>query len=810
LIGKIAEGGMGEVWRARQVSLNRAVALKLIRAGHLATPTDVQRFRLEAEAAARLDHEGIVRVYEVGEHEGRHYLSMELIEGASLAEQIGDGAWTLQATHAARRQRDIAGLIAAVARAVHHAHQRGVLHRDLKPANILIDPQGRPHLTDFGLAKILEHDSGLTRSTAILGTPGYLSPEQAAGRSTEVTIASDIYSLGAILYELLTGRPPFCGASTVETLRLILDTEPRRPRNLNPSVAGDLEVISLKCLEKEPSRRYASAEALAQDLERWLRREPIQARPATPLERTVKFVRRHPVTVGLSVALGLCLVLGLAATTWQWRRAERQRDASQRLNERLELQRAEDLFESGSASLALAVLARHLRDHPAHRTAQERLVNALSQRTFLLSTKAPGGPTNPLADPQLSFRHALSPDGARLATATNAGVIAVWETAAGRSLLEISAAHTNVIRSVAFSPAGERLVSASADRTAKLWDSATGRLLFNLSHPDSVQHADFSSNGALLVTACRDGIARFWDTATGQRFSQEIQHARSLNSARFSPDGSLVATSDDEGVVRLWHAADGQPASEPFRVPGAALDVQFTSNGRRLRVDVGTVNGIEAHFLRWTSAASLSAAREGIPQPALPTDLTRFAAPLHQEQVTATDPSPDGRLLATASVDGTARIWDRRTRQPLTEPLQHGAPVNGVRFSPDGLRLATSAAGSKGRVWSVETGQPLTDWLLFPEPVSAVAFSGDGARVLFAAVSGGLSWEIHLASRPAPEWLPEVAEAIAGVRLTEQRLARAVEPETRVAIARRLSTLRDDEPLAAWAKRLLDAETEGQ
>src|SRR5437667_3803898 len=271
LLEEIGRGGQGVVYRAHQKSLNRTVALKVIGLGPWATEAHLKRFRREAEAAASLEHSGIVPIYEVGEREGSCYFSMKFVEGGQLDEVVRREPMPI---------RQAAELIAKVVQPVHYAHEHGILHRDIKPGNILLDAKGEPHLTDFGLARLVESESTVTRTLEVLGTPSYMAPEQAIGNNAKLTSATDVYGLGAVFYQLLTGHPPFAGRTTYETIKLLLETEPRRPRLLNPKVDRDLSAICLKCLEKEPARRYASAELLAEELDRFCRGEPILARPA--------------------------------------------------------------------------------------------------------------------------------------------------------------------------------------------------------------------------------------------------------------------------------------------------------------------------------------------------------------------------------------------------------------------------------------------------------------------------------------------------------------------------------------------------
>src|SRR2546427_5667615 len=307
LLKEIGRGGQGVVYRARQKSLNRTVALKVIGVSQWATEAHLRRFRLEAEAAASLNHPSIVPIHEIRERNGCCFFSMNLVEGGQLDEVVKREAISI---------RRAAELIAKLARTVHYAHEHGILRRDIKPGNVLLDTEGEPHLTDFGLARLVETESTVTRTTEVLGTPSYMAPEQASGNNVALTSATDIYGLGAVLYHLLTGRPPFAGGTTYETVRLVLETEPRQPRLLNPKVDRDLSTICLKCLEKDPQRRYSSALALAEDLERWLKHEPIQARRTGIFGRGKKWLQRNPTVAGIAV-LSLALIAAVGVIIWK-------------------------------------------------------------------------------------------------------------------------------------------------------------------------------------------------------------------------------------------------------------------------------------------------------------------------------------------------------------------------------------------------------------------------------------------------------------------------------------------------------------
>src|SRR5205809_1121407 len=307
LLEEIGRGGQGVVYLAHQKSLNRTVALKVIGLGQWATKTHLKRFRREAEAAASLEHPGIVPIHEVGERDGQCYFSMKFVEGGQLDEVVRRTPMSVR--HAAE-------LIAKLGRTVHYAHEHGILHRDIKPGNILLDAKGEPHLTDFGLARLVESESSVTHTLEVLGTPSYMAPEQAVGNNAAISSVTDVYGLGAVLYQLLTGQPPFAGGTTYETIKLLLDTEPRQPRQLNPKIDRDLSTICLKCLEKDPKRRYSSALALAEDLEHWLKHEPIQARRTGIFARGKKWVRRNPSRALLAASL---VALAAAAGWIVWK-----------------------------------------------------------------------------------------------------------------------------------------------------------------------------------------------------------------------------------------------------------------------------------------------------------------------------------------------------------------------------------------------------------------------------------------------------------------------------------------------------------
>jgi WD40 repeat protein/tRNA A-37 threonylcarbamoyl transferase component Bud32 len=672
VLEEIARGGMGVVFKARQVSLIRVVALKMILAGQLATPLDVQRFKHEAEAAANLDHPNIVPIYEVNEHAGNHYFSMKLIEGGSLAGCIEE----------LRKDRKKAlQLMAKVARAVHYAHQRGILHRDLKPANILIDKDGQAHVTDFGLAKRTTGDAGMTQSGAIVGTPSYMAPEQATAKK-DLTTAVDVYSLGAILYELLTGRPPFRGPTPLDTLMQVMEKEPQSPRSLDRKVDRDLETIVLKSLAKAPGQRYASAEALAQELERWQRGEPIQARRVGALRRTAKWVRRRPVVAALLFLLVGALTAGTAFSTYFAVQADR---------------RARD--SDANADLAL------------HDLAYSRL--ALAESAWR------DGDTNG-AMAQLNL---VPPE------------TWGWEFYYLRRICTASSytmrGHTGDVNSVCFGPDGNKLASGSADGYVRVWDAATGlesrRFKLNLpqgdrfglekSPPGAITGVCYSPDGRFVASASDDGLIRLTDDAENGKTTELGKHKGAARCVAFSTDWKRLASGGDDELIRIWDVENRKELPNLAGHAGAVRSLCYSPDGRRL------VSGGEDGTVR------LWDARTGRPTHTLTG---------HEASVNGVSFSPDGQSVASAGADRTVRLWRIGADRPYLILRGHTAPVLCVCFSPDGLRLASGGEDQVVRLWDARTGQQLTMFRGHAYGVSGVSFRADGQFLASAGWDGSV------------------------------------------------------------------------
>jgi WD40 repeat protein/tRNA A-37 threonylcarbamoyl transferase component Bud32 len=772
LLEQIGQGGMGVIYKARQRSLRRLVALKMIRTDRLASFADRVRFRTEAEAVASLDHPHIVPVYEVGIHEGQPFFSMKLLGGGNLAQHLPRFTADLRAG---------AALLAAVARAVHYAHQRGLLHRDLKPGNILLDAQGGPHVTDFGLAKRLGTTPGevsLTQHGIIVGTPTYMAPEQAATRGG-VSTATDVYSLGAILYELLTGQPPFCAETPLDTLRQVLDREPASPRSLNRHVDRDLETVCVKCLQKEPQKRYASAEALADDLERWLRGEPIRVRPVSRRERVLKWARRRPHMAGLATLLMLTLLAGLAGVCWQWRRAEQESlkaadrtEAAQRTAyaRGISLAYAEWLAgNAGPANQVLADCGHELRGwewYYLRRLFQvHQLANLEGHKDGVLAVAfSPDGArvASAGADGAVKIWNrrtlrevltlsghtdqvtalAFSPDGENLASGSADGAVRVWHAASGQRRAAFQA-HAGQVTGLAFEPAGGLLASAGAEERSskylpsgelKIWEPTTGKALVRRGSLDFMAALAFSPDGKYLVTAGRFVTA--FDPATltpGRPFKGEIERAfQRINqntasspwtSVAFSGDGKWLAAGSSHGLVRVWDAATKR---EHFTrvTPGQASvsGLAFSNPDGRFLAAATADNTIQG----WATLSGKPA----------------FSLRGHTGAVKAVAFCPIGRCLASASLDRTVKLWDLRRRDDDLTFRWPNQGVTSVAFSPDGARLAAATRDKAVKVWDVATGKGLPTLRLFPWVVNGLAF-GPGGQLAGACADGKVRvWEI--------------------------------------------------------------------
>jgi WD40 repeat protein len=758
LLAEIARGGMGVVYQARHTRLGRVVALKMILAGQLASPAEMQRFRVEAQAAATLDHPHIVPIYEVGEYHGQPFFTMKLVEGSSLAQQLA---------HFTKDPRAAARLLARVARAVHHAHQRGILHRDLKPANILLDGHGEPHVTDFGLARRVEGDSSLTQTGAIVGTPSYMPPEQARAEKS-LTTAIDVYSLGAILYEVLTGRPPFRASTPLDTILQVLEQEPVPPRKLQPRIDRDLETICLKCLDKAPPRRYGSAEALAEDLERYLAGEPIRSRPMRVWERGLRWARRRPALAALVAVSGVAalalvaLAVGAAFTAQLRQEQQRTQDAlqtAQRYRAQMALERGRGLCERGDAAHGLLWLGRSLAIAPPQdaELAQEIRADLAGWRRQVHPLRAV------LPHPGFVRGVAVSPDGQLLLTGCWDHTARLWKTSTGEPVGQ-PWPHPDRVNAVAFSPVSRVAATACRGGTVWLWDLDTGRPLDRgpMRHQDTVWSVAFSSDGKTLLTGSRDKMARLWDVATGKQVGPALPHGGEVFVAAFHPDGKSIVTAGQGAAPRVWEAGGkGPPRDAPWGQedfwmmaalafsPDGKTVLTGAGSGTAQRWDVSTGKPvglpIEHQLGVWGVAFSpdgksfATGGRDGLIRLWDAATGKPLGAPLrHQDQVAGLAFSPDGRSVLSASIDHTARLWDVRPAVSLATPLPHDKYVLAAVFSPDGKTVLTGSQDKTVRLWDAQAGKELLDRRVRSKGyVFAVAFRPPDAKTFATSASEG-------------------------------------------------------------------------
>ncbi len=812
VLEELGRGGMGVVYKAQQLTPERLVALKVIRTDRLEGLSEaerrqwIDRFRREAQLVAGLDqHPHIVTLYEVGDHEGQPYFTMQLVTGGSLAQRLRSAkeADSAAADRRVREQRDNARLLSQAARAVDHAHRRGVLHCDLKPGNILLDAEGRPLVGDYGLARRLDETGSLVTS-GIEGTAAYMAPEQARAAKGAMTTAADVYGLGAILYEATTGRPPFHGNTDLETLLAVLEDEPAHPRALDRRLSRDLAIICLKCLEKEPSRRYPSAAALADDLDNWLAGRPINARPVGAAGRLWRWCRRNPLVAGAGtvtvltfvvafvvVALSLYRTAALAqekgdladknaklADTNGTLAADHKKEAdrasraaddakAQSRNARREAtmlayQQASALCEGGKIDQGILAFAHGL-------SLAEEAEAPDFERLFRLNLTAWRRRLNTLRAilPQKAGVSAVacSPDGRTVATASWDHTTRLWDAATGKPIGE-PVKHDGWVTGLAFSPDGKSLLTVGGF-AVEVWDVVAGKRLAVLNHGTvQVTGAAFSADGRTVLTGAGDGRVRFWDLSGQKLLGEPLAWNDWITAVAFRPDGGAFVTAGKRGAVQVWDASTRQPLAS-FQHPGGVTALAFSPDGAML-----LTGGPDRTARLWD-------AESGRP----------LGSPMaHPQEVTSVAFSPDGSLMLTGCLDRAARLWDATTREVVGQPLAHPGEVLAVAFGPDGRTLLTGQGRAEGdaRLWDAAPSELIGGPMVHSDSVLAIAVSPDGHRVATAG-----------RDRAARLWDAKTAEPVGdALRHQDEVNAVAFSPDSQI-----LFTAGDDSYSRFWRGR---------
>jgi WD40 repeat protein/predicted Ser/Thr protein kinase len=669
---EIGRGGMGVVYRARQRSLNRTVAIKLLVSGAYSSESLLRRFQIEAESAGGLQHPGIVAIHECGEHDGQPYYAMEYVKGSNLSE-VSNGQPLVP-------QR-AATYVRSIAEAVQYAHNRGILHRDLKPSNVLIDQDDRPRITDFGLAKRMHGQSEVTLAGQMLGSPNYSSPEQSAGHQDEVGVASDVYSLGALLYHLLTGRPPFMAGTVPETLRLVYETDPISPRILNPDVPLDLDTISLKCLEKDPSKRYESAQDLADELNRFLKGEPIQARPVSAPERGWRWCRRHPALASLAATV----VLALSATSAIFYFSARRVEHARALEMAAHLESEEELY---AANMQVTSRSHNFTGNTA---------DPESTRIALNETRPKPGERDFRG---FEWRH-------------------FWYLSQTDAIARLKG-HNHVVNAAFFSPDGSHMATHSQDGVLKLWDSTTMTELASLSQVACP--GGFIANGTQLIFSRPDNSLWRFDLTTRQ--TQQVGAAGG-QLISVLPDGRhLVVIGPDQFPI-LRSLDEGVNEEKRPDLPRDAC-VVVSANG--LRAAVASPPGRPYPGLL---VLDLITRKE-------------VANLIDPRPVIAIALSPDGNHLVSAGFDGVLKVWDVQ-RGSLERTIKAFIdPIWGLAYSADGQTFAAAGNNRTVKIWNTSSWHENAELFGHSSTVLCLAFSPDGKRLVSGAQDElALVWSTH-------------------------------------------------------------------